>query len=89
MFCFVIKSLFELTNISSLTFLKIQAREDQIARHRREIDDLHNKNRETSEVLAEREGQLRLSNMNLQASQKQARHHTQEVSIASYGTLCR
>lgn len=57
----------------------MKAREEQIARLRHEIDESQAKNRETSEVLAEREGQLRLANMNLQSAQKQARHHTQEV----------
>ena len=44
------------------------------------MEETQRKVRELNEVIAEREGQLKLLNMNLQTAQKQAKHHQQEVS---------
>lgn len=62
-----------------LFLLKVKAREEQIARVRHELDEAQHKIREANEVMAEKDGQLRLANMNLQTAHKQAKHHTQEV----------
>ena len=59
---------------------QIRAREEQLARSRHEMEETQRKVRELNEVLAEREGQVKLLNMNLQTAQKQAKHHMQEVS---------
>lgn len=59
---------------------QIGDKEEVIDKLQRELDNMQQSQRGLKEDLAEREGQLRVTKMNLQAAQKQNNHHSNEVN---------
>ena len=62
-----------------MTEFQLRDRDNNVVSLREEIDQLQQKQRSLKEELAERDGQLRVTRMNLETAHKQAEHHSQEV----------
>ena len=58
---------------------QIHEHENKISSLKEDLENMHQKQRNLKEELAERDGQLRVVQMNLETSQKQNQLHAQEV----------
>lgn len=68
----------DVENVCFIVF-QIHEHENKISSLKEDLETMHQKQRGLKEELAERDGQLRVAQMNLDTSQKQNQLHAQEV----------
>ena len=61
--------------------LQVKTRDETIVRQRAELDELQQSIRNLKEELAEKEGQLRSMQLDLQTARKQIQQQSQEVGV--------
>ena len=67
--------------------IQMRDQDDSISHMRDEIDNLQRSNRGLKESMTERDGQIRVTQMNLETSQKQNQLHAQEASVRCHSPI--